>query len=147
ERPIELVAARLRAVEKLLDVIDAPLSAVEVPPEHKQTLDQVRALLDYAARVEFLAAANGLALLREDSDVSRRFAQQQRAYEAKAKELGRAEQATRGWRHKLSPEDTESALELAKQLEGRFWSFLRPSWWRLRGTLRRAYDFRAQGVK
>jgi len=55
--------------------------------------------------------------------------------------LAQASQATGHWREKLDAGDTGSALALAQRLEGSAMRWLQPAWWRLRGELRRRYDF------
>ena len=56
-------------------------------------------------------------------------------------DIAKKREATQAWREKLSPGDTETALAQAGQFAGKFFAFLNPAWWRLRGVLNRAYDF------
>lgn len=51
------------------------------------------------------------------------------------------------WREKLSPGDTESALGLVTPLEASLTRWFNPTWWRLRGELKRRYDFSRHAVQ
>ncbi|MGN6482630.1 AAA domain-containing protein, partial [Luteibacter sp.] len=62
-------------------------------------------------------------------------------------ELERARADTVHWRDKLSPGDTESAFSMVQALEGSVARWFQPSWWRLRGELKRRYDFGKHAVR
>jgi len=61
--------------------------------------------------------------------------------DARTQALADARAVTSNWHDKLSPGDTESALALARRLEPSIARWLQPAWWRLRGELKRRYDF------
>lgn len=61
-------------------------------------------------------------------------------------DLEEARQRNRHWRHKLSAEDTLSALKRATSYRTVL-RFLIPGFWKLRGVLRRSYDFLAHEIR
>ncbi len=82
-----------------------------------------------------------MAILNAQSDASKRWQSETRNVRQSEQEIAKKREATQAWREKLSPGDTETALAQAGQFAGRFFAFLSPAWWRLRGVLNRAYDF------
>jgi predicted DNA-binding WGR domain protein len=65
---------------------------------------------------------------------------------ARAAVLAGAQSATSHWRGKLTPDDTDSALTQARAMEPSIMRWLNPSWWRLRGELKRRYDFSQHAI-
>ncbi len=145
ERPLESVSKRLETVEKMLDTVETGLQTGH--PPGADTLEKVLGLVRYSAELQFLAERNQLALLRPESELARKLASLKPAHQAKARELARAQEATKFWRQKLPPEEVKTALDQARGLQRSVFSFLKPAWWRLRGTLKRCYHFRAHAVK
>jgi predicted DNA-binding WGR domain protein len=58
-----------------------------------------------------------------------------------AAELARLRQGTEHWTEKMSPDDTSVALDLMQRAERSVARWFSPTWWKLRGELRRRYDF------
>jgi predicted DNA-binding WGR domain protein len=144
-RPLEFVSQQMRTVEKLLDSI-----AAQMPPLENEEPGPLQSLIDltgYAASIRFLAERKQLSLFRPESELAQKLADLRREQEMKEKELDRARESTKGWRHKLSAEETKTALDQARGFEGQWFAFFQPSWWRLRAVLRRCYDFRKHTVK
>src|SRR5262249_25963386 len=143
--PFEFVSQQIRTVEKLLDSI-----ADQLPPLENQEQGPLQTLMDlasYAAAIHFLAERKQLSLLHPESDLGQKLAGLRREQEAKEKELDRARELTKNWKHKLTAEETKIALDQARGFESQWFAFFRHSWWRLRAILRRCYDFRKHTVK
>ncbi|MBI3408998.1 MAG: WGR domain-containing protein [Planctomycetes bacterium] len=146
ERPLDFTRERLARVEHLLDALETQLGELDVPGAEKQSGQQVSLLTRFAEEVSFLAAKNQLFLLRPESEHAKSFAKLQRDRRARERELEKAQEATKGWKHKLPPLETRIALEQARNFESGFLRFLKPAWWRLRGILNQRYDFGAHAV-
>ncbi|MDQ2183648.1 AAA domain-containing protein [Alcaligenaceae bacterium A4P071] len=58
-----------------------------------------------------------------------------------------ASAAARHWREPLSIEDTQAAIALEQRLGSSALRWINPAWWRLRGELKRRYDFSQQAVR
>jgi predicted DNA-binding WGR domain protein len=145
ERPVEHVRQCLEAAESLLNGLSRDLPAL--PSGEQGSLATIGHLVEHAVAIRFLAERSQLALLQPDSEPARALAELRRQYEDASRKLERAESATKGWRRKLPADETRTALDQARSFEGRMLAFLQPAWWRLRGVLRRCYDFRAHAVK
>lgn len=146
-RPLQTLQETLPKVTSLLGTLLEELQALELPAECWDTSDKLRQLADYAESLLFLAEHDLLGLLAPKSDSAKRLAAQRKKFAAKEQELKRAQAATGAWRQKLSPEDTRAALLQVRQQEHSVTRFLSLSWWRLRGILRRSYDFASHRVQ
>jgi predicted DNA-binding WGR domain protein len=146
ERPAQLVGASLRRAQEQLPALERALRASGVPEGHWRTLREAGLLFDYAASVHGLARRGLLGLLDERSERSLAFAKAAKELGAARQRLTKAAEATTHWSEKLPADDVASALEQAKELEGKPLSVFKPSWWRLRGVLRRCYRFEAHAV-
>ncbi|MCA8318714.1 AAA domain-containing protein [Burkholderia cepacia] len=135
-----------RDADALFDALDPVLDNTAASIGHETTLARActiatdcQWLIDtgLAAHLDVLdPASSAQAALRDDRD----------ALAAHADALTAAQAATVHWRVKLSPGDTASALALARRFETSALRWLQPAWWRLRGELRRRYDFGQHAV-
>ena len=129
----------LEQLDPVLEDSSGLIKPTLTPTQALQLAEQARWLLDngMAAHLQLLDAASSqaLELQRASDDLEK----QQAVLQASA-------QATAHWRDKLSQDDTQAALALAQQLEGSLTRWLQPAWWRLRGELRRRYDFGKHAV-
>lgn len=147
DRPMETVHDALPKIDALNDRISQQLSAIGLPREATSSLARVQQLVEYAESLAFLAEHDLLGILVAKTEPAKRLASTRKQIAAKEKQLKTAQSATAGWRDKLSPADTASALEQMRRLEHSFTRFLTPTWWRLRGILRRQYDFASHRVR
>ncbi|KUY84745.1 DNA helicase [Burkholderia cepacia] len=135
-----------RDADALFDALDPVLDNTAASIGHEITLARActiatdcQWLIDtgLAAHLDVLdPASSAQAALRDDRD----------ALAAHTDALTAAQAATVHWRDKLSPGDTASALALARRFETSALRWLQPAWWRLRGELRRRYDFEQHAV-
>ncbi|MDN7909373.1 AAA domain-containing protein [Burkholderia cepacia] len=135
-----------RDADALFDALDPVLDNTAASIGHETALARActiatdcQWLIDtgLAAHLDVLdPASSAQAALRDDRD----------ALAAHADALTAAQAATVHWRDKLSPGDTASALALARRFETSALRWLQPAWWRLRGELRRRYDFGQHAV-
>nr|WP_198982672.1 AAA domain-containing protein [Herbaspirillum sp. ASV7] len=63
-----------------------------------------------------------------------------------AAELARLRQGTEHWKEKMSADDTSAALDLMQRTEHSFSRWFNPTWWKVRGELKRRYDFSKHAV-
>ena len=147
DRPLEVIHQSIPRVEALIEKILTQLSSVELPPQCWDTLDKTKQLVDYARALTFLAEHDLLTVLTAKSALAKNLTGLRRKYTAKEKELKKVQSATTGWRQKLTPQETTTALEQARAKEKSITRFFQPSWWHLRGLLQRSYDFRGHQVQ
>ncbi|MEI7687423.1 MAG: DUF4011 domain-containing protein, partial [Planctomycetota bacterium] len=146
ERPLEAIRVMLKAAQTTFDEVDGLLEELSIPADCRRRLAEVRNLGEYAASLNALAHDDLLPLLKPKSDLSKKLTRLRKKHDACAEGLARAEEKTRAWRTKLTPAETDDALAQAQALEGSLLRFLKPRWWRLRGTLHRLYDFSAHQI-
>ncbi len=87
-----------------------------------------------------------LALVEESSGQSLELQGVQASLAQAEQALSAARQDTGHWREKLEPGDTRAAIEAMQRLEPSALRWLQPGWWKLRGELRRRYDFGRHAV-
>ncbi len=146
EQPLAAIHDALPRIKNLIEKILALVQSANVPADSWDTFDKARQMVDYASSLSFLTEHELLAVLTPKSDLARKLTAHRKKYSTKEQKLARARQAARGWIQKLSPEETTIALQQARRQESSIWRFSLPSWWRLRGLLRRSYDFGSHSV-
>ena len=128
--------------DTLAPLLDADGSLIHA---HTPLADARRMAADCQHLLE-TGLASHLDLLDTKSAAHAQFLQQQMKLVVLAEALSKAQQATGHWRDKLTEEDTENALALARRLEPSLLRWLQPAWWKLRGELQRRYDFGKHAV-
>lgn len=146
DRPLESIRTCLDKAESLLESVESALELSGLPAELWDTLEEINALLAFAARIRPLAERNLLGLLDPASAEAQRFA----ALTAQLEEQQRAQTAAAdkaaGWKNPLPPDDAQSALAQARGFDGSIFRFVQPGFWRLRKILRERYDFSRHAV-
>jgi predicted DNA-binding WGR domain protein len=145
DRPIETLSACLDQAEDLLDAIENALELSGLPGELWDTFEEIRAILEFAARARPLAERNLLGVLTS-GPTAKAFEKLTGELDAKAQTLAKAQQKTTGWKEPLSPDDTQNALAQAQAFEKSFIRLLQPSFWRLKKSLQSRYDFAQHAV-
>lgn len=146
ERPIDKVSTAIRLTEQPLaqlqsisqtcaDVVDAAWSMV-----------QWQEVVAFAEQAQVLAENRLTGLLNPDSQLNQTVKQHLPKLERCQHVLAEARQRTQAWNNRLSPDEAEIALTQAKQMEASFFRFLNPGWWKLKGLVRRSYDFAAHSI-
>ena len=103
--------------------------------------------MEYAQQVEPVAKGGNFALADGKSERSGQFAKATSEVTQADAALAAARQAAAAWQTKLAPADLATALEQARSWEGKFFGWLSPGWWRLRGVLNRSYNFGAHAIR
>ena len=117
-----------------------------MPGEFRNSLDQIDALADYFGQLAPLAHLDLLALLDVRSDRAKAFAADVQTLRTQQAQLTAAAEAAKGWKQRLPESEIGRALEQAKRFEASRLAWVQPAWWRLRGILKRCYDFRSHVV-
>jgi thymidylate kinase len=147
DRPLEALTMRLDKVESLIDEIESALELAGLPADLWDTLEEIQAVVEFAARVRALADRDQLALLAPNSTASSAFNALSAALDEKAKALTKAREKTAAWRDPLSPDDTENALAQARAFGQSILRFVQPAYWRLKKTITQRYDFSRHAVR
>jgi len=115
--------------------------------ESRASLASVRSIVAFAARVERLTRMNVYDVLDPRSGASERLRAERDASERLERQLTELRALNGGWKEKLQPADTATALDLARGLERSITRFFSGAYWSLRRLLNARYDFASQVVK
>ncbi|OXJ13178.1 AAA domain-containing protein [Burkholderia sp. AU6039] len=135
-----------RDAEALFDLLDPVLDHAVASIGHDTALPRACAIAADSQWLIDTGLAAHLDVLEPASSAQAALREVRDALSAHAAALTAARAATVHWRDKLSPGDTASALALARRFETSAMRWLQPAWWRLRGELRRRYDFGQHAV-
>jgi hypothetical protein len=135
-----------RGALRRLEAIDQTLTASPIPQECWETVDSTASLLDCCRDLAPLAEGEHLTLLDSESEQSKEFVVDVGDLRTKRNALEKAQELAKFWKERLPEAELPTAIEQAAQLEQSRFSWLRPSYWRLRGILRKRYDFGAHVV-
>jgi len=141
ERPLETLRELLDRSESMLDSVESALELSGLAAELWDTLEEIRAILAFAARVRPLAEKGFLGLLDPASEGGKEFATLAQQLEDHTRAYVRAREKAAGWKDRLSPDDTDNALSQARAFERSIFRFFQPAFWHLRKALRSRYDF------
>jgi predicted DNA-binding WGR domain protein/MoxR-like ATPase len=146
DRPLETLTTSLDETEELLDEVENALELSGLSPELWDTIEEIQAIVEFAARARLLAERDLLGLLDPGHTVSATFANLTKQLDEAARAHRQAGEKTRGWHEPLAPDDTQSALSQARAFERSLLRFLQPGYWRLRKVLNARYDFAKHAV-
>ncbi len=141
DRPLDTVTTSLQETLRLLDALDQSLARSGAPREYWDTIDNTASLVECCRDLAPLAELEHLSLLDGASECSKQFAADVRNLREQHAALSTAQDHAKAWKERLPESELPRALEQAQQLERGYFSWLKPAWWRLRGILRRRYDF------
>src|SRR5205807_3130792 len=103
ERPLEFLHEHLARAQQLLETLVGQLPAFG----EEASLKDAAELVSHALSLQFLAERRHLALLQAKSDLAKELAGVQRRYDAQAKKLLAAQNANKGWKRKLPPDEVK----------------------------------------
>ena len=146
DRPLESIRACLDKAETLLERVESALELSGLPGELWDTLEEINALLAFAARIRELAEHNLLPLLNPGTPEAQRYMALATQIEDQQRAQAQASEKAAGWKSPLAPDDAQNALTQARAFEGSIFRFLQPAFWRLRKILRERYDFGRHAV-
>lgn len=147
DRPLEMIASYATEAQKSGQQVEQHLSQSGIPREQWEQLSRARLLIDYAQIMGPIVKANQINLLDSNADEAKWFNKQLNILKRLQGELEEAARVNEHWRDKLSPEEATLALEQAVSFESSNFSWIKPSWWRLRGVLNRCYDFKSHKIR
>ncbi|MCX4164348.1 MULTISPECIES: AAA domain-containing protein [Paraburkholderia] len=133
-------------VEALFDSLDPVFEDAASLIDQDITLERARSLAADSQWLIDRGLVAHLDLLDVNSAAQGELSRVRAALEERAQALNAALTATANWRDKLSADDTGSALAMTRRLEHSAARWLQPAWWRLRGQLKRRYDFGKHAV-
>lgn len=147
ERSYASVEQMLDEAEKQFDRLDSALEDESVLLSRDQSLADSLELVRAASEAVATNLAGNLELLDHGSAAFADFRTARSDRDLARQRHEAAAEAARHWNDRLTPEDTEAALEQARRQEPSFFKFLSGSWRRLKATIRSRYDFSAHAAE
>ncbi|MCE4052889.1 WGR domain-containing protein [Pseudomonas sp. Au-Pse12] len=139
--------AFLDEASALMDSVESFLESSSSLLSSDTGLTDAQVLTQAAEQMTSANLGSHLDLLEPGSTGSQALHAEQAALQTLTVQQHNAREATRHWRDKLAPQDTQAAQDLAQRLEASPLRWLQPSWWRLRGELQRRYDFSQHAIR
>ncbi len=110
-------------------------------------LEALFAQIDFAARLAPVAGAGRLDFMQPESMVANRVRQETTWLREARETLAEAEAKTKIWVDKLSPEETEAGIRIARQHEGSYFGFLSGAWKDVRKLVTERAGFAQLAIK
>lgn len=147
DRPRQLVSDRVDSGVEILGGFQKLAERCDFPVETLQSMENVSAMRDYVRQATALASNDCLALSDPFSDLSRRLESMNSTVAEKQKAVDEARQENKHWKQLLDRSSAEIAKEQLDRMENQWTRWLKPSWWKLTGTLKRQYRIDAHPIK
>lgn len=147
EQPINTIKKLSEQLEELFEFINNTLTDAGVPDNLREKMTSIHELIQEAARLKDIAESENLFLLDAGHASSKQFEGMVFDYtQLKTKEAD-SRQKNQYWKNKFPEGDLKNAQELLQKYERSFMSFLNPGYWKLKKSIRSAYDFSKHAVK
>lgn len=147
ERPLSAADAGLERTRAALGELAAALDAAGVAPDEACLLSELEGLLAYAQELQPLAEHGALGLLDLNSAASAELERASAELEGLQRTLESAREVASAWRQPFEPRDLADVRDLAERVEGLWYRFLLPSWYKLKGLMGRRYDLSVHSVR
>ncbi|GAA5161773.1 AAA domain-containing protein [Viridibacterium curvum] len=133
-------------MDALFDALDPLLDDETGLIRHDSSLEHAKNITEDADWLLATGLAAHLELLNAQSAAQASLRETRVDLENLTEALNNTQVATTHWREKLTPEDTDSALAVVRRHESSVMRWLQPDWWRVRGEIKRRYDFAKHAV-
>lgn len=147
ERAYADTEAVLADCDEQVDRLDAAFDDERSLLTPQTTLADAATLTTMARKIDDARLAAHPDLLDPASAASSQLRQDSEAFEQLERRRAEAGKHTVHWKVSFSEPDTQAALAIARSEERSPLRWLKPSWWRLRGTMARSYDFSQHAVR
>jgi hypothetical protein len=147
DHPVAEISEALRSAGAALDDIDRTVSQGGLPSASCSAPDILKEVIRFAEAVEPLAKHRQLRLLVPGDPLAEQFSRDAAELAEMTSGVARAEELNAHWQEKLDPDTTRVALDQARSMEPKLLKFLWPSWWRIRGLVRRSYSFSSHPLR
>lgn len=147
ESPSDAARDESRAIVKTLDGL---LATQLVRVGDVGTSARLLARIRFLKRIERLVTDKVLALLDPSTDTRKTFDRLVVEVGERIERATKAAKAAVGWKKPIPSDEVGTALALARRFEssffGRFFGWLSPAWWRLRGVVNASFDFTTKSL-
>ncbi|WP_245910883.1 AAA domain-containing protein [Nonlabens arenilitoris] len=141
-----VILEKIEEALSLLDRLNELLDEQEVPIK-KQPVGAWRLEFDFAFKVSNIVAQNALGIFDASTIAASNLDNLNRRIEKQRKLHLRLIEENVNWTQKLNAADAQIALQQWQRLDGSFFKFLNPSWYKLKAQIKRAYNFKAHSIE
>lgn len=145
--PINYLKQLTDQLEDLFETINIELSEANIPDNLKERFLIVRELANDAIKFKPYAENGNLFLYDANNPATKQFEGVVYDFNVLNEKVGQANKKNINWKNKFSEGDLNSAKEQLVSFQRSLFSFLNPSYWRLKKTIKSAYDFTKHDVK
>lgn len=146
-QPVTLITETTQQATQSIDDTLAALSRCGVPQDCWQKLGDATQLVDFAVKLLPFSQSGQLPLLDPDSEWSQQFRQATDRFAEINHEWQTRQEKNKAWVQKIPQQELPAAIAQAKSFEGGYFNWLSPAWWKLRGIMKRAYDFSSHMIQ
>lgn len=145
--PINYLKQLTEQLEDLFETINIELSDANIPDNLKERFLIVRELANDAIKFKPYAENGNLFLYDANNPATKQFEGVVYDFNVLNEKVEQANKKNINWKNKFSEGDLNSAKEQLVSFQRSLFSFLNPSYWRLKKTIKSAYDFTKHDVK
>ncbi|MCC6371128.1 MAG: DUF4011 domain-containing protein [Bacteroidia bacterium] len=146
EHPVNHIRDLTAQLEDLLEYISNCLNQVETPEHLKEHFVSIKELVNDALRFKPYAENGTLYLYDNQHAATKQFEGIVYEHNQLKDKLQEALAKNSNWKTKFSESDLHSADEQMKAYQSSALSFLKPGFWKLKKTIKNAYDFSKHSV-
>jgi superfamily I DNA and/or RNA helicase len=147
EKPINLISQFTVQIKELFDFINNELNRNDVPPSLKEKFGIIFELINDAQIFKTLAENDNLSLSDGNSSAAKQFEKLVQDFKESQSKISEIQKKNSNWLNKFPDDELKSAYAQLIQFEASFFSILNPSYWRLKKTIKSAYDFNRHQIK
>jgi predicted DNA-binding WGR domain protein/DNA polymerase III delta prime subunit len=143
DHPHRALDEALRQALQSLEETEALIKACGLEPRHLEEIERLKTLVQFAVLLYPLALSGNMALADADRPEAKEWKRQYEEWRRLEEMAQQAAQKNAHWKHKLPDVEVDTALILAANQEGAFFSALNGPWRKLKHRLQESYDFAA----
>jgi len=143
DHPQRTLDSALRQALESLDETAALIHACGLEPRHLQEMERLKSLVQFAVLLYPLVLSGNMALADVDRPEAKEWNRQYEDWRKLQEASQQAAQKNGHWKNKLPEAEVDTALILAANQQGAFFSALNGPWRRLKHRLQESYDFAA----
>lgn len=141
------LSEHLENLQLALDNFEEKSDDLDLPNADELTLDDWQLWIDTAEKANKLLSKNKLMALQPQSTEAEALSALKNELEHLQKEADNRERENKNWADKWSATDAEEALNQWTRLNGSFFKFLNPAFYKLKNQIRDAYRFSAHKIQ
>lgn len=146
QRPIETITQGLKQIVPLFAAWRSLLLQATWKPDAQLSWSELHKAAAHLSGLSAFSDLANLALVDSTSEASDKWKSGLDAIQPLRRKLEECQKLNEHWLDRLSPSDTDIAIDQAERLEKQWWKWLSPTWWKLQSNVKKRYRFKAHSV-